>query len=62
MLCEGNIVSTKYAYEAVPKTLDPFDDEVYKQSEVPFFAVVTNVKPKIRNTYKSIVSLNRWIL
>ena len=43
MLREGNIVSTKYAYEDVPKTLDPFDDEAYKKSNVPFYAVVTNV-------------------
>ncbi len=25
------------------KTLDPFDDEAYKKSNVPFYAVVTNV-------------------
>ena len=43
LLREGNIVSTKYAYEDVPKTLDPFDDETYKKSNVPFYAVVTNV-------------------
>ena len=43
LLREGNIVSTKYAYEDVPKTLDPFDDEAYKKSNVPFYAVVTNV-------------------
>ena len=43
LLREGNIVSTKYAYEDVPKTLDPFDDEAYKKSKVPFYAVVTNV-------------------
>ena len=44
MLREGNIVSTKYAYEDVPKTLDPFDDEAYKKSNVPIFMLmVTNV-------------------
>ena len=43
LLREGNIVSTKYAYEDVPKTLDPFDDETYKKSNVPFYAVITNV-------------------
>lgn len=43
LLREGNIVSTKYAYEEVPKILDPFDDEAYKKSAVPFYAVVTDV-------------------
>lgn len=43
LLREGNIVSTKYAYEEVPKVLDPFDDEAYKKSAVPFYAVVTDV-------------------
>lgn len=43
LLREGNIVSTKYAYEDVPKKLDPFDDETYKKSNTPFYAVVTDV-------------------
>lgn len=41
---EGNIVSTKYAYEEVPRRLDPFDNEKYKQSPADFYAVVTNVE------------------
>lgn len=44
LLREGNIVSTKYAYEDVPHKLDPFDDEAYQRSGVPFYAVVTNVR------------------
>lgn len=44
LLREGNIVSTKYAYEEVPRKLDPFDDETFKYSGVPFYAVVTNVE------------------
>lgn len=44
LLREGNIVSTKYAYCDVPRTLDPFDDETYKNSTIPFYAVVTNVE------------------
>lgn len=43
LLREGNIVSTKYAYEDVPRRLDPFDDESYQKSGVPFYAVVTDV-------------------
>lgn len=44
LLREGNIVDTKYAYEDVPHRLDPFDDESYKKSGVPFYAVVTNIE------------------
>ena len=44
LLREGNIVSTHYAYHRVPHELDPFDDESYQKSGVPFYAVVTNVK------------------
>ena len=44
LLREGNIVSTKYAYEEVPRKLDIFDDESYKKSGVPFYAVVTDIE------------------
>lgn len=44
LLREGNIVSTKYAYEDVPRKLDPFDDEAYMASGTPFYAVVTNIE------------------
>lgn len=40
----GNIVNTEYAYERVPKELEPFDDETFKKSNVPFYAVVTNIR------------------
>ena len=44
LLREGNIVNTKYAYEEVPRKLDPFDDESYKKSGIPFYAVVTDIE------------------
>lgn len=44
LLREGNIVGTKYAYHDVPRELDPFDDETYKQSEIPFYAVITDIE------------------
>lgn len=44
LLREKNIVSTKYAYDTVPRELDPFDDEKYKKSDIPFYAVVTNIR------------------
>ena len=40
----GNIVDTEYAYHRVPYELDVFDDETYRASGVPFYAVVTNVE------------------
>lgn len=44
LLRTGNIVDTEYAYHRVPYELDVFDDETYRASGVPFYAVVTNVE------------------
>lgn len=44
LLRTGNIVDTDYAYDRVPHRLDVFDDETYRASNVPFYAVVTNVE------------------
>lgn len=43
LIREGNIVSTEYAYDRVPKQLDPFDDEAFMKSIVPFYAVITDI-------------------
>lgn len=43
LLKEGNIISTKYAYEDVPLHLDPFDTKTYNESNIEFYAVITNV-------------------
>lgn len=43
LLKTGNIIDTKYAYEKVPHVLEPFDDEAFRASPVPFYAVVTNI-------------------
>ena len=40
----GNYFNTEYAYYRVPRELDLFDDETYKSSGVPFYAVVTNIE------------------
>lgn len=56
LLREGNIVNTKYAYEEVPRKLDPFDDEGYKKSGIPFYAVVTDIetgKPEYIQVYSA---------
>lgn len=42
LLQEGNLISTHYAYERVPRELDPFDDEAFQASGIPFYAVVTD--------------------
>ncbi len=44
LLREGNIVNTKYAYEDVPRELDVFDDDTFRASDIPFYAVVTDME------------------
>ncbi len=40
----GNFINADYAYGTVPFELDVFDDETYKDSEVPFYAIMTNIE------------------
>lgn len=40
----GNIVGTKFAYDALPNRLDPFDEETFEASGTKFYATVTNVE------------------
>ena len=44
LLKEGNIVSTRYAYDRVPRLFDVFDNEAFKASGTDFHAVVTNLQ------------------
>ena len=44
LLKTGNIVNTELAYEYVPKIGDPFDNEKFKKSETPFYAVLTEIE------------------
>ena len=44
LLKEGNIVSTQFAYNEVPRKLDIFDDGAFRASGIPFYAVVTNLQ------------------
>lgn len=44
LLREGNIVNTDYAYNKIPREWDPFDDDTFQASNVPFYAVVTNMR------------------
>lgn len=43
LLTEGNIVGTDLAYNKVPREYDVFDNSEFIKSNVPFYAVVTNV-------------------
>ena len=56
LLSTGNIVNTKYAYGTVPMLLDPFDDEAFRASGVPFYAVLTNLRTG-KPEYKQIHSV-----
>lgn len=44
LLKTGNVIDTHYAYEKVPRELDPFDDEAFRASPVPFYAAITNMR------------------
>lgn len=44
LLKTGNIIDTEYAYECVPKRMDPLDNEAYMKSDIPFYAVITNLE------------------
>ena len=43
LVTSGNIINKDFAFYEVPFTLDVFDDETYKRSEVKMVATVTNV-------------------
>lgn len=44
LLTTGDIVNKKFAYYTVPQKLDLFDDQKFKLSQVPYYAVVTNMQ------------------
>lgn len=46
LLREGNIISTDYAYRAVPRELDVFDNKEFirRQTDTPFYAVITDLE------------------
>lgn len=44
LLTTGDIVNKKFAYYTVPQKLDLFDDKKFKTSQVPYYAVVTNMQ------------------
>lgn len=44
LLKTGNIIDAQYAYYEVPSKLDLFDNETFMASNIPFYAVVTNME------------------
>lgn len=44
LVTTGNIVNKAFAFYEVPFTLDPFDNDTFKQSSTTFYAGVTNMK------------------
>jgi len=40
----GNIVNTDFAYHTVPFSLDKFDEEAFEESDIDFYATITNVE------------------
>lgn len=40
----GELIDVDYAYRRVPFILDPFDDKTFNDSEIPFYAVITNME------------------
>ncbi len=62
-LKSGDIIDREYAYELVPKKLDPIDDEAFKRSDIPFYCVVTNMNTgepeyiKINSVYEQMDEL-----
>ncbi len=44
LLTTGNIVNKDFAYYEVPMKLDIFDQKAYENSEMDFYAAVTNMK------------------
>ena len=58
LLRTGNLFSPDFAYGTVPTELDPFDQQSFQASGVPFYAVVTNIDtghaeyPLIENVFE----------
>jgi len=44
LIKERSIFNIDFAYNQVPRVLDPFDDETFKKSRTEFYAVITNMR------------------
>ena len=43
-LTTGNMINRDFAYDLLPRELDPFDEETFEQSKAAFYATITNTK------------------
>ena len=63
LLKTGNLFSPDFAYGTVPIQLDPFDQQSFQASGVPFYAVMTNIEtglaeyPLIENVFEQMDTL-----
>ena len=43
-LTTGNMINKDFAYDLLPRELDPFDEATYEQSPAEFYATITNMR------------------
>ena len=43
-LTTGNMINKDFAYDLLPRSLDPFDEEQYERSSAAFYATITNMR------------------
>ena len=43
-LTTGNMINKKFAYDLLPRELDPFDEDTFKKSKAAFYATITNMR------------------
>lgn len=57
-LTTGNMINRNFAYDLLPRELDPFDEETFEQSQAAFYATITNMRTgqaeyvRITNTWQ----------
>ena len=54
----GNMINKDFAYDLLPRELDPFDEEMFEKSPAEFYATITNMRTgqaeyvRITNTWQ----------
>lgn len=43
-LTTGNMINRDFAYDLLPRELDPFDEETFEKSPAEFYATITNMR------------------
>lgn len=60
LITTGDLVGVDFCYHEIPEKLDIYDNEAYKRSGVPFFAVCSNVETG-KPEYMQITDMNAQI-